>query len=508
MVPQSDSSSEGNEQDELQSGEDRIKVNGVEPGAAVAAGRGASARVINIFLKGGDIRWIPVVVVLLGVVGVLTFLFLQLRPVRPERMTKLFNVAIAEFIVQDTAGDRIESEDGVNLANFLVEQINIHFEELEFEKIVSYEIWGPTETGMVEGNTSQERAERAEDLAHEINAHIVVYGVLTFDGNRSRFSPEFFVNHSSFLEADEITGQHELGKELRITLPLEEQIQPIENPALSGRINALNSITIGLAYYSIDDFENALTYFDLAEIEEKWLDTAGKEIIYLLLGNTFSRLASKEQAPEYLSEAEQNYLKALHLDNNYGRAIVGQAGVEFLNAQGTPPDWVPNLEGYEQASQLLNQALNLEDQPDTANIETKAHFLLGQIALAKYEARIEVDDWLTKSHEEFLNVISDYNSGDTRVENLASHAYARLGVIAFLQENPEEAILNINEAIRLASPFYEGEYYALLGDIYCEEKLNQEAIDAYEEALAIAEANGDAKRALEYETKINADCGV
>jgi tetratricopeptide (TPR) repeat protein len=219
-------------------------------------------------------------------------------------------------------------------------------------------------------------------------------------------------------------------------------------------------------------------------------------------------LASKEQAPEYLPEAEKNYLKALHLDDNYGRAMVGQAGVFFLNAQGTPPDWIPNPEGFEEASQILDQALKLEDQPETANIDSKAHFLLGQIALAKYEAQIEGDEWLTQSYNEFRSVVSDYKPGDTRMANLASHAYARLGVISYLEGNPEEAISNINDAIKLASPFYEGEYFALLGDIYCAESQTEQATDAYEEALLIADANGDVERAREYETKLDsANCG-
>jgi hypothetical protein len=266
-------------------------------------------------------------------------------------------------------------------------------------------------------------------------------------------------------------------------------------------------MTIGLAYYSVDDFENALTYFNFAEGEKRWFATAGKEIIYLLLGNTYSRLASKEQAPKYLPYAEQNYDKALKLDDDYDRALVGQAGVVFLKAQGDPSDPKYDREGLEQASYLLDKALILKGQDDTANIETKVHFLRGQIAFVKYIAQIEGKDSLNESYSEFLSVVSDYESGEYRVKNLASHAYARLGLISSLQADVDVSISNIEKAIEIASPFYKGEYYALLGDVRCDNQQTDLALQAYHEALSIAEAYADEKRTYEYNTKIkDADC--
>ena len=70
-------------------------------------------------------------------------------------------------------------------------------------------------------------------------------------------------------------------------------------------------ITIGLAYYSVEDFENAVDYFQRAADEERWLKTNGKEVVYLMLGNAYVRWASKDNSSEYLPAAAENYAEAL-----------------------------------------------------------------------------------------------------------------------------------------------------------------------------------------------------
>ena len=67
----------------------------------------------------------------------------------------------------------------------------------------------------------------------------------------------------------------------------------------------MDLITIGLAYYSVDDYENAAHYLEQAAAEERWLETSGKEVAYLLIGNNYIRWASRDDDPQYLSGCGQ-----------------------------------------------------------------------------------------------------------------------------------------------------------------------------------------------------------
>jgi hypothetical protein len=99
-------------------------------------------------------------------------------------------------------------------------------------------------------------------------------------GNSSEVIPEFYVNYRGFEQAQEITGEHGLGKAIRLALPFDPaQFQGVENPALAARVQALNLIAVGLAYYSTDNLNQALEYFSRGEATPGWLSNAGKEVI-------------------------------------------------------------------------------------------------------------------------------------------------------------------------------------------------------------------------------------
>lgn len=449
-----------------------------------------------------DIRWLPAVIILVLILGLMAYLYLQLRPQPPSRMSGQFNVAVAEFLIQDEEGNPIRSDDGIALANYLFRQIEVNFEALELQKILPYEVWGPDLTGPIVGHTRSEREAAAAARAEAIGAHILVYGVLVNGGQRSELVPEFFVNQSSFEEADEIAGQHELGTVIRVTLPFEDQIQPIENPALAGRVNALSLITLGLAYYSIDDFKNALTYFGQAADEERWVETAGKEIVHLLLGNAYIRQASRYQEPEYLTEASAEYDKALEINRDYGRAKVGQASVLYLLALGDPIQLSINPTLLDDAERLLDETIQLENQPESANLETKVHFYRGMITLSRHFAQLPEGEWLATAQQEFSRVIHNFEADNSRVEELAAHAYARLGIIAREQQDIDQAIVYLQHATEHASPYYEGEYYTWLANLYAETKQWDLVEAAMDEAMAIAEANADPDSIKRYEEKL------
>lgn len=478
---------------------DKIEIDHVRKGAAVAGGRGAIAAILNITIKGS--HWLPVVGVLLAVVGVLTILYFQLRPApacTPE-MTGGFNVAVAQFLTVDGDENPIDDPNGLDLADFIRERITTNFAELNLESVVPYSIWGPECTGKIKGETFEERRQAAQARAEEINAHVIIYGMLKIDPELTTFSPEFLVNHASFKEADEISGNHEFGSSLLVTLPLKDSIQPLENRALAGRVTGLNQITVGLVYYSVDHFEKAIEYFKQAEENQDWIDLDGKEIVYLLLGNAHVRLAARDQSPTSLPAAAAYFQYPLDtFKKDYGRAMVGLACVRYLQALGQPSDLSVDPTGLAEAEQWLDKALSLEGQPESANIETKAHYYLGQINLARVEAQISGTDWLAIAQKEFEWVVQDYEGGDEYIVDYASNAYARLGLIASYQGNFTGAEGYLKKAISLATPYHQAQYYALLGNLYNQAGMTQAAVDAYEQAILVARSNSDQVHLSQY----------
>ena len=431
------------------------------------------------------------------------FLYNEVLPsFQPELMGGEFNVAVAEMTVVDEDGKTLRSKDGEAVSEFLYTRLDAGFDELNLEDI-RYEVWGPEQTGKVKGDTLEARSQAAQSLAEAINAHVIVYGVIT-TGDSAQFSPEFFVDYKGFEQVEDITGDHEMGSAMRITLPFElTQMQVIENPALSARANALSLITIGLAFLSVDDAEKALDYFQQAESLDGWFKTAGKEIIYLLIGNAYGRQASIEKSETYLASARENYATALDIDPTYGRAKIGQAAVLYLISLGDPYDASfesIDLEMLDQAEALFQESSKMEGSPASANVQTKSALGLGQVYFVK--SQILGEDWIERANDEFAKVIEDYESGDERIGETASHAYARIGLIAWLNGDLESAVEFYGKAIKAASPYYQGYYFASIGDIYMAAGRMDAARDAYTEAIRIAEFYGDEESATRYAERL------
>jgi tetratricopeptide (TPR) repeat protein len=485
---------------------DKIDVKNRGKGNAIAAGRNALAAVFNINIR--DLKWQPVVIVLTIVGGLLGAILWFVIPRSSPIMTGQFNVAVAEFLVLDENGNTVGRDDGKRLAAYVAQQIETQFVGIELGKTVPYEIWGPDHVDPIKGKTVDERKTNAADVAQKIQAQVLIYGVILADGSRSKFMPEFYISHRGFWQASEIGGPHEMGSQLSLTLPFGQSIQAIENPALAGRVNALNLITIGLAYYSVDDYQSASRYFEQASNESRWLESSGKEVAYLLLGNAYIGRASKEDDNQYLPPAEQSYAEALRINPRYGRGLVGIANVLYLEALGSLQDIEIDPAKLEEASAFTEKALALKDQPESANIPAKAHFNLGQIAWARYQAKVPGEDWSERARREFTFVTQEYEEGDKALETYAAHAYFRLGLIEYAQNKSdtsvETAIAWIRKAIALAPPFYKGEYSITLGNIYMNIGQNDMARQAYQEALGIAESNGDANSADKYQEMLEA----
>ncbi len=484
----------------------------VQESEAVAIGAGAQATVNRIFNL--DIRLLPLVIGLVAAVAILGYFLV--RTDVPQRMDSEFNVAIAQFAALDAQGNATKSSEGARFANWLYGRVNRGLSESLGELFAgTYLVWPPEYTGTVSGATPAEREANAAALAEKIGADVVVYGVLTPLGNDQLTEIEFYVNHSSFREGADITGGHGLGDALPIGNPFNESLVSVENQPLSARAQGLSLIAVGLAYYSVDNFEEAISYFTRADSDRGWMNlrSTGKHVLKLLLGNAYIRQASKERSTSYLSTAQDYYNQALAIDDQYARAEAGLAGVLYLMALGgsdaaatAAPIDVTLLEQSEEA---FKRALTLRNAPGSANVATKVQFGLGQIYLLR--TALDGGDWLAQARAEFEAIVADFEAGNEQIVDMAAHAYARLGLIKDTIDNDlTGALASYELASKHASPFYQADYRARMGDLYAAACDVEQATIAFQEARSLALQRSDEASFRSYSAKLdslaNLDC--
>lgn len=439
--------------------------------------------------------WLAVAVIALVLVtsGV-GYLLLRPEP-KPTEMTKGFNVAVARFLDINESGEQINKDEGEKIADYIARRLDNELAALDLE---DYEVWGPELTGSVIGEDLEERAEVAGRIADDINAQVLIYGVVKHADNNSSFQPEFMVSSSGFRsQASEITGQNQLGKPLFIHLPFQRQGLEAENPAFIARSEALNLITIGLVYFANDNYIQAMEYFQQAIDLPNWLDDAGMEVAYLLMGNARTRQASRLLDRSQIPQAIADYDTALEIReryyaNIYGRAVVGKASavymLAFFDPQIPPTSETLDRIRLDEAKMLFQQALALEGQPQSSKLPQKIALGLGQIY--HLEALLGEKNGLEKARQQYQSVVQAYQDtqkaevdsmgsttadepvlGDPTLRELASFAFARLALIEVEQENYDQALDLYNRSINIASPYWEARYTTDLALIYAQRAL-------------------------------------
>jgi len=256
----------------------------------------------------------------------------------------------------------------------------------------------------------------------------------------------------------------------------------------------------------VDNAEDARNYFQEAEALDGWFKSAGKEVVYLLIGNAYGRQESIEKNGNSLLPAEQAYQTALEINPDYSRAKIGLASISYLRALGNPDN--PSFESVDEqllaeAETLFQEASQLENAPESANIPMKAAYGLGQVYLVRYQKGLG-QEWIDRAKSEFKKVVVEYENGNQQISENASHAYARLGLIAWQEGNFESAVTFYQSAVKSASPYYQGFYNATIGDIYQSTGMTEQARAAYNEAIRIAEFYGDEESAIRYYDKLQA----
>lgn len=458
---------------------------------------------VQLFLKHHPITWITDdgskinikrlrAGINLPILGMVILLWLPLLVSHPEfssqtdhieKMTGDFRIAVAIFSEE---GSSTNTGIGNEIANGLYLRLQERLNEVNANFTV--EIWGPDQIGLIKGVDVTEQATSAAEIAEKIGADLLVYGSADFVEPEWEIAPKFYVSVENFYEAVEVVGQHELGTPIIVARDITDRIYL--NDQLTSRVEALAWLTIGLAYYSKNDFLPASDYFQKAENVPNWDDSEGKEVVYLLIGNTAGKNNDLELAKQF-------YSQAVSINPGYVRGYAGLGNVYYAMAisHSGENEKEASLKLTDTSIQYYQQAVNISSEPLFSDIDAKAHFGLGRAYL--WQALLLQSD-LRPAAQEFNWVIADYNERQLeRLRERAAEAHVSLGLIYRMTSEDVLAIREYEQAIALIKdiPQLQGRlatYYAALGDEYVDANLLNEAITAYQQAIQLTNSPDDA----------------
>lgn len=278
------------------------------------------------------------------------------RWLRPSRMTGIFNVAVLDFGERATVDGEIRaSPEGRGIADQIYEDLRTLADGQGRSRVVEVGRFQRLPKGK---NPAALDASLAA-LADQVDATLVVHGVLELDAPPYRFTPLLYLSQR-FNGGEELTGDAAFGKPIEVALPL-DRLALAED--LRARLEALGLFTLGLGYLQIDRAAPALELFDSALRVEDW-DT-GREVVQLFRG---SALVELERYPE----AYDAYSESLSLaGGEYDRALIGLGNV-FYDKSGS----------IDRAVDYYRRALAAARQSPAAHAEAKARYNLG-LALAR-----------------------------------------------------------------------------------------------------------------------------
>lgn len=351
---------------------------------------------------------------------------------QPRVMDGDYNIAVAEF--GEVGAEGIErTKLGATISTALFNYLESEFAGSQFGLDVQVEHKNtPTIT----------EEEEARALAQKMNAHLVIYGTVAGDAERAEFDPNFWVREEA--DTEEVTGQSRLGKLIGFDareLQYPDQI----NDLLRRRARVLLSLAKGLVYLKGEEASHAQREFVRARAEmvntgacepgEENGDTAGCELVYLLIGVTQSM--QKEYAA-----AEENYNQAIALNPDYARAYLGLGNLYYK--LGTEQDF--RADYLQQALAFYDEAAaRAPEAAPCAMIEQKVAVVCGNVFVV--EAQKANDPALYRKAEElYQQVIDEFKALDKdseewpRYKEVAANAYFGRGVAYERQGFIDEAV--------------------------------------------------------------------
>jgi len=394
-------------------------------------------------------------VVLLASAALVIYQFAAPRLRPPPPMNGIFNIAVAQFGGLDAQGNVVESTVASDLSEAVYKTISTEVAALnqtEALKGFNIEVLPPADTGPIRGALATQRVDAARDLAKARKIDVIIYGNLSIDAETTSFVPEFYLSDQKLHYAEELIGPYSFGSQIEARGNAVRDVTASTEliALLNGRAKALAEFVMGLSYYTNGRLDQAAERFSAAEQIPGWADTAGKEVLYLFLGNAANRRSaptalSPAARQQLLAAAQGYYQHALQLNKEYSRAWIGGGEVQFLLTRGGDCGAkTVDAAGLRQALADFRHAATVRDQPPGAAITTKVAFGVGRVYLCLSHAGVE-DQWAA-AEQQFKTVIADFESdqGNLVKKLLASEAHANLGLLYWERPAASDAALADN----------------------------------------------------------------
>ncbi len=405
-------------------------------------------------------------------------------PIHPMPDDGTFNIAVAPFTRLDDADDAsILTQDIQYLSQRLYVTIDRATKTKDlFPSALPVKVRPPEEVRIACGQAAFDpdpniRGMEATDYAEANRVHLLIYGVITGTHPNYFVEPEFYVSKElddDFNYGSEIIGSERLGSRVPLNLPLGEPENWFDTQKkLHARSLALQYIIAGLAYFYVNEYEDAWDNFQEAAGIADWSDNEGKEVVYLLMGAAKLRAYGPRIAPDrgvkLLDDAWQSFLQACHTNPLYARNYLGLGAVAYQQAILVNP---ANRKKLIEAENWYSRSLLLLEQPEAADASlclpsvvpldighlpwsSGTPVLMAKIAYGLAQVQqsgFSLDSRWSKeqAHRFFTEVTTTYTLTPTAdLAWFAGHAHAQLGWLAGSDKNWQAMLSEEQEAIKI-----------------------------------------------------------
>ncbi|MBI1281778.1 MAG: TIR domain-containing protein [Anaerolineaceae bacterium] len=444
------------------------------------------------------------------------------------------SVVLSYFVV-DTP-DKVSQADAdaviERFAKSLDQQLS---SELSGSKLkLSYKMDGPAGVTRITGKDAQSRQQAAISLLNDRAAKVAIYGVIHYDAatQQTLLQPEFYVSADRYFnDAQELTGNYKFGKEI----PADSLD---DRGKLGTHVTALSYIMTGLFEHMTQQFDSALESYQAALNTPDWKDKDGKDIVYLLIGNSEMKLA--EQAARQCDRstvlaqadnAESAYNESKDIAPDFARTYAGLANVyavrAFWLAEGNDQCAGKKIDipALHQAEQFVQQyeakadaTLSEEDKGVQRKLlltEVQVHFLLW--AVQDKAARSDDNNSEYQALLKAVNkIVANYSSySDSTWASPVMEAYIFRGQALYARGQLRDALDDYTQALavynniasdrsittQLIAPERAMTVYGYMGDAYFQLRDYVEAGKQYGQAITIAKAGNNSAALSSYQDR-------
>jgi tetratricopeptide (TPR) repeat protein len=322
-----------------------------------------------------------------------------------------FNIAVAEFATVDGQGRQRVTSDSRLISRTLFTTIQGELGQLpaDYPAMVWHDsmsfLQKRTAIGAIAGASPAERSGVACRRAEELNADIIVYGVLDERTTPAQLQLQFCTRNTTrdrdMGNLAELQKVDRLGSPLPVELPLTD-VQSSVNPPLRVRTALLARLVVGLRYElasnpnlqsnlrrALDTFSKALSY--LQQEDGAATGANGGDLVDYFVGREHFLLFQDPATPQteragHLEAARDAFQQATQLNPNYARAYSALGAVYFHRAQQTAPAARLASDDLAAALDTYRTAIALARASGDAPAEAEAHLAQALIYRLQAEA--------------------------------------------------------------------------------------------------------------------------